>query len=105
MKFTKEERIKLTKALQSKVPEFALKVAHLYQLLEWKWTTGVKDEYEIPGVIELRKALYNLIIGLNKAESSDYTSGGLGVRIFKNDDNSIDGWLYFEYNEICIPEE
>ena len=59
--------------LREKVPDFALKIQHIYQLLEWTW-----DKKGIPTVQEIRQSLYDKIDDLNSIPHS-ISSGGLCV--------------------------
>ena len=105
MKITKEERMSLVKALKEKVPDFSLKVAHIYKLLEWKWATGKKNELLIPTVLEIRKTLYRFLDYVKDHETIHYTGGGLGIELEKNEDKSVNAYLFFRLDEICILED
>lgn len=105
MKITKKERISLIETLKDKIPDFSLKIAHIYKLLEWKWATGKNNELLIPSVLEIRKTLYRFLDYMKDHESTHYTGGGLGIELEKNEDKSIAGYLYFKLEEYCIPEE
>ena len=104
MKITKKERIILIKTLRDKVPDFSLKVAHIYKLLDWKWAT-IGDESSIPTVSVIREALYRFLDYMKDHESTHYTGGGLEIELEKNEDNSIAAYLRFKVEEYCIPEE
>ena len=103
MKITKKERMSLVEALKEKVPGFSLKVAHIYKLLEWKWATGKKDELLIPSVLEIRRTLYRFLDYVEGHEITRYTGGGLGIELEKNQDKSVNAYLFFRLDEICIP--
>jgi len=104
MKITEAERTILVKTLKKKVPDFSLKVAHIYELLDWGWAT-IKGEIEVPTATVIRGELYRMIDSMTKCKSIHYTGGGLGIELEKNEDKSIAAYLYFRLDEYCIPEE
>ena len=105
MKITQTERMELAKALKEKVSDFSLKVVHIYKLLEWRWATETPGELSVPNVSEIRKTLYRMIDYVKDHECTHYMGGGLGVELEKNADKSINAYLYFRLDEICISEE
>lgn len=105
MKITKKERISLIEALKDKIPDFSLKVAHIYKLLEWKWAIGRNNEFLIPSVLAIRETLYRFLAYMKDHDSTHYTGGGLGIELEKNEDKSIAGYLRFTLEEYCIPED
>lgn len=105
MKITQTERMELVKALKEKVSDFSLKVVHVYKLLEWRWASEIPGELSIPTVSEIRESLYQMIDYVKNHETTHYTGGGLGIELEKNEDKSVNAYLYFRLDEICIPEE
>ena len=105
MKITKKERMKLIETLKEKVPDFSLKVAHIYKLLDWEWATMKAGEMLVPTVQVIRETLYRFLDYMKDHESTHLTSGGLGIELEKNEDNSIAAHLYFKLDEYCIPED
>ena len=78
-KISVQRLINVHNALWKKVPSFALKVQHVYQLLEWKW-----DGNGVPTVQEIRDTLYGLINDLDN-ERKSISTGGLCVWIEENE--------------------
>jgi len=68
--------------LRKRVPDFALKVQHIYQLLNWEWVRG--DKLTIPTVEMIRKNLYSSIDRI-EGKTVSTSSGGLTVYLDKDD--------------------
>jgi len=69
-KISVQRLINVKDSLREKVPDFALKLQHVYQLLEWKW-----NEKGVPTVQEIRETLYGLIDDLDNKVHSISTGG------------------------------
>ncbi len=78
-KISIQRLINVKDALREKVPDFALKVQHVYQLLEWEW-----HDRGVPTVQEVRDVLYGHIRDLDTKRMS-MSSGGLCVWITENE--------------------
>lgn len=64
--------------LQEMVPEFAAKIAPVYQTLKWQWSPG-KSAPHIPSVSEIENTLYSLIEGLTGGDHDEVCAGGLSA--------------------------
>ena len=60
--------------LKKMIPEFARRVAPIYQLLDWKWSPGDSKPY-VPTVKTIEKAIYEAIKRLSEEICSSDTGG------------------------------
>ncbi len=86
--------------LQEMVPEFAAKIAPVYEALKWQWSPG-KSTPHIPSVGEIENTLYSLVEGLADASNYDeICTGGLSAYYRMPDDTDSGCYgLAFECNE------
>lgn len=73
-------RKKLVKKLEKQIPDFAKKIAPVYQTLSWEWSS-----HTIPTKSEIQDTLYFLLKAMKEEKIKYIKSGGLFIRFFKDD--------------------
>jgi len=101
---TPEELHSVQSYLKDLAPEFAARMAPVYELLGFEW--GSDDEACVPDALDIEEELYDLIDDLDgsplleRGEAYIYIStGGLTVGVEKFSDGSIYRHLGFDIQE------